>query len=113
MRLDRNKNLDGQGKYMLFLTRKFTEQYAPGSILDPETEVQKAATLLLDEGLIEDPGPGTQQEFFVLRLKDRHSRAALSAYAESVRQSDPEFAAEVDELAARAGPFSPWCKEPD
>lgn len=57
--------------------------------------------------------PGDPDEFFVIKLKDRHSEAALRAYAGSIRSSDPEFAAEVDELAGRAGKNSPFCKDPD
>ena len=35
-----------------------------------------------------DPGA----EYFVLRLDtDHHARVALAAYAESIRQDDPEF----------------------
>lgn len=113
MKLDRNLNADGHGKYMLFLTRRYVELYSPSSAFDATSEVQAAINLLMNEGLIEDPPPGDPQEFFVFRLKDRHSRPALIAYADSVRGTDPEFAAEIDDMAARAGELSPFCKEPD
>jgi hypothetical protein len=62
---------------------------------------------------IEQGLPGTENEFFVLKLKDKYAQAALNAYVEAVGDDDPEYAAEVKELADRAGEDSPWCKEPD
>jgi glutamine synthetase len=64
-------------------------------------------------GVIEWGAVGTEDEFFLVKLKDRHSRPALQAYATSIRDHDPEFAEEVEEMAARAGTQSPFCKEPD
>lgn len=86
MQLVRNSSEDGRGKY----------------------EVSRT-----DGRPMVDAAQGGQDEFFVLMLKDRHAQAALRAYAESVRATDPEYAAEVDELASRAGPDSPFCKDPD
>jgi len=57
--------------------------------------------------------PGTENEFFVIKLKDKHAYAALDAYAHSVENDDPEFAAEVRELSLRSGPLHPNCKQPD
>lgn len=62
---------------------------------------------------IEHGLPGTEGEFFVLKLKDIHAKDALEAYAQSIKGWDPDFAAQVQELADRAGVDSPWCKEPD
>jgi len=67
----------------------------------------------LKDGKIEHGLPGTEDEFFVLKLKDVHSKAALLAYAESINSEDPEFAEEVRDLASRSGTDSPWCKSPD
>jgi len=39
--------------------------------------------------------------------------AALFAYAGKAMLTDPEFAGEVAALAKRAGPNSPFCKQPD
>lgn len=86
MKLDRNVNLFGKGKYAL---------------------------LNLRTNKIEWGRPGSEDEFFAIKLKDRHARVALIAYANSVKASDPEFAEEVSELANRAGVNSPFCKEPD
>lgn len=57
--------------------------------------------------------PGSADEFFVIKLSDPNAEAALRAYANSVRGRDAQFAAEVDDLADRAGKNSPFCKEPD
>ncbi|WP_415913376.1 hypothetical protein [Neptuniibacter sp. QD37_11] len=57
--------------------------------------------------------PGTEDEFFVLKLKDKHAKAALEAYVASVKDEDPEYARQIQELADRAGADSPWCKAPD
>lgn len=62
---------------------------------------------------IEHGFPNSEHEFFVIKLKDRHSHAALLAYALSIKDADPEFAKEIGELSSRAGRYSPWCKEPD
>ena len=55
----------------------------------------------------------TEDEFFVLMLKDTNSEDALLAYADSAEKYDPEFATEVRELATRSGQHSPFCKIPD
>lgn len=87
MRLIRNTNPNGQGKYALL-------------------ELEK-------DNLVEFGKPRSEGEFFVLKLKDIHARPALQAYANSIRKTDPEFAKEVDYLADRAGSRSPWMKQPD
>lgn len=61
----------------------------------------------------DDDKPGDLNEFFAIKLKDRNSEAALLAYAAAIEPRDPEFAADVRELAARAGPNHPACKDPD
>lgn len=57
--------------------------------------------------------PGSEDEFFVIKLKDFNALAALEAYADSVGMEDPEFATEVYELAMRSGIYHPNCKNPD
>ena len=86
MRLMRNATESGQGKY---------------SLIDNRTGARVESV------------PGSADEFFVLKLKDLHSEPALRAYANSVRAHDPEFAADLDALAARAGKNHPNCKQPD
>lgn len=87
MKLDRNINADGQGKYELRNLRS-------GKIVD-------------------DCGPGQEHEYFVIMLKDRHAQAALDAYADSIEKIDPEFAIEVRELADRSGERSLFCQDPN
>jgi len=110
MRLVRNTTESGRGKYMLVLTRKLD---AHNSKEPYPNRVSDAIDVLTEAGILDDPYPETEGEFFVLRLRDRHAQAALHAYANSVGATDAQFAAEVRELADRAGPSSPWCKEPD
>ena len=86
MKLDRNENPNGKGKYALLNLR----------------------TNKIEWGFVGDP-----DEFFVVKLKDKHAKAALEAYADSIIHDDPEFAEEVMELAMRAGADSPYCKAPD
>jgi hypothetical protein len=80
MRLDRNENNDGKGKYAIINLR----------------------TNVVEHGRVGDP-----DEFFVMKLRDKHSKAALLAYAESIQKDDYEFALDVFELASRAGVDSP------
>jgi hypothetical protein len=86
MKLDRNVNANGSGKYALINLRN--------------NKVEWGFT-------------GQPDEFFVIKLKDKNARIALLAYADSVACDDPEFAKEVRELADRSGSFSPYCKKPD
>ncbi len=62
---------------------------------------------------IANTGIGEENEHFVIMLKDRHAAAALQAYANDVRADDPQFADDIETMVARAGPNSPWCKDPD
>ena len=86
MKLDRNENPNGKGKYALLNLR----------------------TDKIEWGLVGEP-----DEFFVIKLKDKHAQAALAAYANSIAHDDPEFAEQVMGLAMRAGTNNPYCKDPD
>lgn len=85
MKLDRNINTNGKGKYALINLRTNKVEW----------------------------GITAEDEFFVIKLKDRHSKPALLAYAYSIESHHREFAREVYDLAARAGKDNPFCKEPD
>ena len=76
MRLDRNVNANGMGKY---------------------------AILNLRTNTIEWGRTGEADEFFVIKLRDCHAPAALNAYAADIEFVDPEFAEEVREMARRSG----------
>jgi len=86
VKLDRNVNTTGLGKYALINLRTNSVEWGRA---------------------------GEPDEFFVIKLRDRHARAALLAYAESMSSADPEFADEVHNLADRASMLNPFCKEPD
>ena len=88
MKLDRNINADGLGKYELRNLRT-------GEI-------------------VADCAPGDEHEFFVIMLKDVNATPALRAYAASAHHhGDAEWASEVLMLADRSGSYSPFCKVPD
>ncbi len=95
MKLDRNVNADGRGKYALINWRRSTIEF----------------------------GNTDEDEFFVIKLKDRFAAPALKAYAESVEQYGNEigghggldmheYATEIFELASRAEDH-PCQKTPD
>jgi hypothetical protein len=115
MKMDRNINPDGCGKYAIVNLRRLDAVCSTSGTFDDRwtPAVMDALRTLEEVGALEWGIVGKPDEFFLLKLKDRHSRDALYAYANSVNSTDREFAAEVLEMAARSGVNSPWCKEPD
>lgn len=115
MKLDRNLNATGRGKYALLKLRRLAEIDTPGN---PDhihrAGVRHALRLLQNCGIL-DYGDTVDSEFFVIRLKDRCARGALETYAHGARflLDDPEYAAEIDDMARRSGPNHPNCKDPD
>lgn len=93
MKLDRNVNEDGRGKYALLKLRRQAQAFPP--------ECQAAAELLKKHQLL-DFGDTPDTEFFVIRLKDKYAAWALLAYAFSAFDDDQEYANEVMELAEKA-----------
>jgi len=96
MKLDRNINPDGKGKYALVLMRNVTETgvnpASNSTVIIPKDWQQP----VIDFGNTEDT------DFFVIRLKDKFAEPALRAYAKAAMADDPEYAIEVMELAAKA-----------
>lgn len=91
MKLDRNINPQGKGKYALIKLRVASPLLTGGG------QYATVPANAVDYGDSED------SEFFVIRLKDRHAAAALRAYAEDANANgDEEFAREVLELSIRA-----------
>ena len=97
MRLDRNTNPDGTGKYALIKLR-----------LDPliaSVDVNQKGgpvdCLCVDKRAV-DIGSTPDTEFFVIRLKDKYAANALQAYAVSCKAEDPEFSRDIKELAMKA-----------
>ena len=113
MKLDCNANENGQGKYALLKLRQLEYCRSPETFARYTPEIEAALRVLEAEGAL-DWGGAPETEFFVIRLKDINAQRALEAYAESAAiEGDRQFAAEVLELASRAGPRSPHCKRPD
>lgn len=120
MRLDRNTG-DGRGKYGLVKLRVLqpildsvgNSRNAKNMDEVNAMKVREAVKLLEEEGVIEWSVPETETEIFVLKLRDRHAGAALYAYSQSALMHDDQYANDVFQLARRAGPKSPFCKDPD
>lgn len=113
MRLDRNINRNGRGKYALLKLRKLDQFAHPD---DPFQEVAKPiadAIETLEKAGILDWGNTPETEFFVIRLKDKYAPNALTRYALDSHQDDPQYCREIMKLAKRAGENSPHCKRPD
>lgn len=108
MKLDRNINPSGKGKYALINLRKVPS--------DPHTPQDLAMSILDNPECVEFGKVGDPDEFWVIKLKDRYAEPALSAYADAIecdRDGDAEYAEEVGILADRSGMNHPLCKRPD
>lgn len=84
MKLDRNTNPDGRGKYGLLKLRRLAELKT-----EDERNYSRATTaldMLQQLGVIHwgDEGPGEQ--FFVMKWKDKFTPPALQAYMRAVRE---------------------------
>lgn len=116
MKLDRNVNGTGHGKYGLVNDRRLKQIEAwdggDGEVADRQA-VLDAVALLERAGVIDWGLPHTASEFFVIKLRDRFAQVALYEYANVAGKEDPEYGMEVDALAERSGPDSPFCKMPD
>jgi hypothetical protein len=113
MKLDRNINANGRGKYALLKLRKLDEFTKPD---DPFQQVAKPiveALATLERAGILDWGNTVDSEFMVIRLKDAAAEQGLREYANKAAEFDPEYAGEIAEMARRAGPNHPNCKRPD
>lgn len=113
MRLDRFNASGGyRNKYAIIKMRELS-----AAISGPDGEKVKAAISALTEaGLINYGKPETAEEFFVIMLKDEFAREALTAYAGRAGEEGGEYheySIDIDQLANRAGPNSPFVKKPD
>lgn len=111
MKLDRNINADGRGKYGLIKNRRLEEIMA-GRDVDA-MDVRDAIEVLERAGIIDwGSTPGT--EFFAIRIKDKYAGGALTTYAQyAIRDGEVEYGQEIMQMAKRAAEFSPHCKKPD
>lgn len=115
MRLDRNENESGKGKYALVRLRGIEAGSEAHSLLKRLYELGH-----LDWGIVGQP-----DEFFVIKLRDKYADKAITAYADAVmddapRQIDAEkykslvhYALDIQRLSGRAGLLSEFCKDPD
>lgn len=75
----------------------------------------ECALKTLEEAGVLDFGDSPSTDFFVIRLRDKHAAAALSAYAGSTMRDDQEYALGVLNLAKIAAelpnPIQPRTKE--
>lgn len=108
MKLDRNINPNGMGKYALIKLRH------PGWMCGatPITEDPNGPTGLVVHADAIDYGDKPGTDFFVIRLKDKYAAPALIAYADAARADDPEYADEIYRLAEIASEY-PNKKIPD
>lgn len=115
MKLDRNINGDGKGKYALIRLRD----------IEMDSEAMSLLRRLEDLGHLDWGCVGHYDEFFVVKLRDRFSPGAIKGYADAVMdasqlEADPtkakdlaQWAIQVQSMGERAGDLSPYCKEPD
>lgn len=120
MKLDRNTNKNGCGKYALVKMRRVSE-LTQETCEHPTGTIHKALRALatlgcLDFGnslaerhalgiVLRTLGPvEDDSEFFVIRLKDKYAGPALGAYGRAALHDDPEYAQEVLRLAEGAKP---------
>jgi hypothetical protein len=96
MRLDRNTNRNGRGKYALIKLRVGWPK------LWPVFSFLSIPKMLVPEAAV-DFGDTPDSEFFVIRLKDKYAQPALEAYAIAARfDGEQEYANEVAVLAIQA-----------
>lgn len=86
MKLDRNVNRDGSGKYALIKLREVAK-FKENPDWAREAEEIKEALILLDRrGIIHWGNEGIGENFFVMKYKDRFTAQGLTGYADSVFQ---------------------------
>jgi hypothetical protein len=76
-------------------------------------DVNNALATLESLGVLDYGTVGSEDEFFLIRLKDEFSTPALGAYVDAAEDYDFEYASEVREMETRSGKYSPFCKRPD
>ena len=91
MKLDRNISPGHLGKYALIKLRDLPAGQPTFS--GPGNEHSTVNSSAVDFGDTPDT------EFFVIRLKDKYSHAALLAYAKAAAKDDDEYANQILDLA--------------
>jgi len=105
MELDRTKN-GNVGKYIAINTRKLSRI--------PDTARELASLILESPDAVEFGKTGSDDEFFLIKLKDRFALAALRAYAHTaILFGQKDYGREVLALSDRSGSHHRSCKTPD
>ncbi len=113
MKLDRNFNADGRGKYALLLQRRRADIARDHGGLGGLSEAVEAAIKTLVGAGVLDHGDTPESEFFVIRLKDQFAPNALFAYGMAAEiNGEPEYARDIIEMANRSA-VHPNSKRPD
>ncbi|MEQ1698123.1 MAG: hypothetical protein ABL901_20010 [Hyphomicrobiaceae bacterium] len=107
MKLDRNDDPSGVGKYALVNMRRYRALDGAKSV-----EAYELLGKLDALGIIDKGARGESDEFFVIKLKDKYAGPALVAYANAAVDDDKEWAMQVLALASRAE-HHPDKKQPD
>lgn len=104
MKLDRNTNPNGHGKYAVLKLRS--------GIADGHSNASACVNLLKQSGALNfgtEPG----EEFFVIKLRDKYAANALLAYARAAEaDGETEYADEINDLAVKSAGLSNR-KKPD
>ena len=107
MKLDRNESATGVGKYALVNMRRLLTLGH-----DRQNEAHQLLAQLSELGVIDWGAKSADDEFFVIKLKDRNAEPALVAYANAAEEHDKEWALQVLAMSTRAR-HHPNKKTPD
>lgn len=93
MKLDRNINPDGRGKYALINLRRTDKSLE---------EIRELVNVALESPCVQF-GDNDETEFFVIKLKDKYAAAALREYAhQAMCDENTEYATEIYKLADKS-----------
>ena len=125
MHLIRNQTNDGTCKYAIIrldILRSFGFPIEDIKKLLSEINLIKSDIPMLDQDypkltladVVEFGEPNTEEEFFVIKLKDSKANKPINEYSkEAILDGDFELGNEVKELADRSGIFSKFYKKAD
>lgn len=119
MKLIRNTTDDGTSKYALLRLDKMLEagitvSYLKDVLDSPIGDLGTESTKISILDFIEFGEIKTEDEFFIIKLKDINSPERLISYARSALENgQKDLALDVFELATRVGNNSRVCKIPD
>lgn len=97
--------MEGNGKYFVIELEKLPQR--------PTSVAELCAVLEEYPEAINRGEVGSEDEFFVVKLKDVNAPAALMGYRASCQEFDCGPISLVESLISRAGQNSPYCKKPD